>query len=101
MLLAISKHGNKMHIYSLNQYELKFCFYHGSEPYSFKNVLFDHRKSKYLSMLCENTNNLYMINLKRCDEYTVCQCDEYEDAEESEDEGAFSSFFKKVKVKLL
>jgi hypothetical protein len=40
-----------------------------------------------------------MINLKRCDEYTVCQCDEYDDVEETEQsESAFSSFFKKVKV---
>jgi hypothetical protein len=101
MLIAISRHGNKMHIYSLNQYELKYCIYHGSDLFSFKNVIFDRIKSKYLCMICEQTGNLYLINLKKCDEYTVCQCDEYEELPESEaEESTFSSFFKIVKVVL-
>jgi hypothetical protein len=50
-------------------------------------------------MICENTLNLYIINLKKCLDNTICQCYDYEDNfDGEEDEGTLSNFLKKVKV---
>jgi hypothetical protein len=99
LLYVSNKFGNKVHIYSINDYELKYCFYFGHTFFKAINIIFDN-KNKYIALTSTNYG-LFLINLKISDS-TFCQCDDYEDLTEAEcverKSGFFGSLVSAIKV---
>ena len=81
LLYVSNKYGNKVHIYSINDYELKYCFYFGHIYFKAINIVFN-KKNKYLALTSMNYGIL-VVDLKHSDS-TICQCDDYEDLTEEE-----------------
>lgn len=100
--MALSKHGNKLHIYSLLDIELKYCFYFGALDVRILDICFD-KKSKYLALF-NSALELNVINLKTSDD-NLCQCDDHEEDcsnevgnESPHRSGFFSDIFTSLKV---
>ncbi len=80
-LIAFSKYGNKLHIYSLDDFQLKFCFFLINAELNILNVSMS-IKNRFLFFLSFNGKdlNLNALDLKNSDsEDHLCQCDEYDD----------------------
>jgi hypothetical protein len=103
LLIAVSKLGNKQHIYSLLDFELKHCIFLGNNGLRLMNITFN-KKSKLLAMLPTDLN-LSIFNLKQ-HENTLCECDDFDDEEViineeetqpvTKKESFFGSFFSKI-----
>src|SRR5690242_15565628 len=81
--MAFSKLGNKIHIYSLEDFQLKFCLFLTSSELIITNACFND-KSRFFSILSYNGEdlNLNLFDLKHCDsEDHLCQCDDHDDEE--------------------
>lgn len=83
LLLSVSKFGNKIHIYSLDDFQLKFCLFLTSSEQKVLNSAFN-QKSRFFTMLSYNGEelNLSIFDLKHSSrEDQLCQCSDYDDEE--------------------
>ena len=81
--MAFSKYGNKIHIYSLEDFQLKFCLFLTNHELKIMNACFNN-KSKFVATLTYNGTglNLNLFDLKNSDtEDHLCQCDDHDDSE--------------------
>jgi len=76
IICAASLYGNKIHLYSLKDYQLKHCFVFGEMEIQINSCIFD-KKGKYLSFLV-NKSEIFIINLDQ-DENDLCECEEFDD----------------------
>ena len=100
--MAFSKYGNKIHIYSLEDFQLKYCLFLANHELKITNLCFNN-KSKLFSILSyDGTDlNLNLFNLKlSSSEDHLCQCDDHDDDvikkiahQEEVHHSNFSSFF--------
>jgi hypothetical protein len=75
--MASSKYGNKIHIYTLADFQLRFCIYLGKNELDIINSRFD-KKSKFL-MILSGDLLIKMFNLKHSVDDYICECDEHDD----------------------
>lgn len=93
-----SKYGNKIHIYSLNDYQIKHCFIFGESELHINSCVFD-IKGKYISFFV-NLSEILMINIGKDDNY-ICQCKDFNDVNIqliSSRLSVISRFFSNIKV---
>jgi hypothetical protein len=80
-LIAFSKYGNKLHIYSLEDFQLKFCFFLINAELNILNVSLS-IKNRFLFFVSFNGKdlNLNALDLKNSDsEDHLCKCDDHDD----------------------
>jgi hypothetical protein len=83
LMAAVSRYGNKIHIYSLNDFHLKFCLFLTLAEHKIFNLNFD-SKSRFISMLSFDglDLNLNLFDLKHSkSDNQLCQCDDYDDSQ--------------------
>lgn len=75
-LVISNYYGNKVHLYSIKDWTLKYCFFLGYYSYELANLSFD-LKEKYF-MLSTNNKYIKIFKLKNSTE-THCKCNSYKD----------------------
>lgn len=87
LLIISSRYGNKFHIYSLKDFQLKHCLFMTNEEQKIYNLTFN-KKGRYIGIFSFNGNdmNLNIFDLKQkssrdSDDEFLCQCDDYNDNE--------------------
>ncbi len=81
LIAVVSKFGNKLHIYSLNDFQLKYCMFLTNSEHKIFNLSFD-KKSKLVSMLSFDGEDMILSiqDLKNsAAENQFCECDDHDD----------------------
>ena len=98
-IVVVSNEGNKVHAYSLIDFELKHCLFRGNSLTKTLNISFS-KKGKFMAMI-SSRETLHIFSLEKDHEDQKCLCDnESENSEfETEDsKSGFFGFFSKIKV---
>jgi hypothetical protein len=79
--MAFSKLGNKIHIYSLEDFQLKYCLFLCSHELKVTNACFNFKSKLFATLSYDGTDlNLNLFNLKiLSSEDHLCQCDDHDD----------------------
>lgn len=79
--MAFSKLGNKIHIYSLEDFQLKYCLFLCSHELKITNSCFNFKSKMFACINYDGTDlNLDLFNLKILNsEDHLCQCDDHDD----------------------
>jgi len=80
--VAFSKYGNKLHIYSLEDFNLKFCIYLLDHEQIILNTCIN-PKSRFISTLSYDGTDIHvnLYDLKKINsEDRLCQCDDHDDS---------------------
>jgi len=81
MLAVISRYGNKIHIYSLEDFKLKFCLFLTIAEHKILNLTFNN-KSRFLSTLSFDGEDLVLniYDVKNTNS-ELCECDDHLDSQ--------------------
>lgn len=90
LLIAVSKLGNKIHIYSLMDLTLKYCFYLGKAMISISNISLDDDQ-RFLSLICDS-DELLLFKIKDNQGKYVCMCHDHKDSDVTSRRKSSNSF---------
>jgi hypothetical protein len=83
LMASVSKYGNKLHIYSLIDFHLKYCLLLSMDEHKIFNLNFNY-KNRFVSILSFDGKDLILnlYDLKNSDdEVELCQCDDCDDSD--------------------
>lgn len=97
LVSIISKGGSKIHIYSVNEYQLIYCLWRGKVDEEILDLTFS-KKNKFLCLV-NTKNTIHIFAMDPTDHNIItCHCHEIEQAEKHQPQGLFTRVFSKVKV---
>ncbi len=88
----MSATGNKIHIYSVQDFKLKHCLGNEIPINQILNLAFS-KKNKFLSLLFDDLS-IQIYNLTKVKDKDICQCVN----DSKQNQSIFSGFFSSVKV---